>query len=106
MTTRGTADTTADNNRGQETAETADTADTAEQSESEDTATESEDLTGEDKIMAPKKSRSRGSISGSTVSERVMRTRSQTRGREAEEIDVEAEMENIVATTNPPNAQS
>ena len=53
--------------------------------------------------MGPKKARSRGSISGSTISERAMITRSQSRGREAEEIDVETEMENIVASTHPPS---
>ena len=46
---------------------------------SEDIASEeSDDLTGEEKTMAPKKSRSRGSLKGSTASERGMRTRSQS----------------------------
>ena len=68
-----------------------------------DNTKESEELVEEDKTMGPKKARSRGSISGSTISERAMITRSQSRGREAEEIDVETEMENIVASTHPPS---
>ena len=68
-----------------------------------DNTKESEELVEEDKTMGPKKARSRGSISGSTISERAMITRSQSRGREAKEIDVETEMENIVASTHPPS---
>ena len=70
---------------------------------SEENNKECEESAKEGKIMAPKKARSRGSFSGSTVSERIIRTRSQTREREAEVIDVEAEMETIVATTDPPS---